>query len=376
MDTRYHSFRFLHGGAQPPPTTFAALRVLNIGCSVFHVSEMERLISSLCPRLQDLTLQTYFELEGVFNFSVRSETLERLDLRVSRVNGRLTVEAPRLVRLAVSEIFITPSLDPQHAARIAAPKLAEVSWYDVYDALRHQFVVAPRRLRKLQVRTCYMDERNMRWSKLAAGLLQRFDAVDELELDLDIVIGQIPYKLFLKDTAKLPECKVLKIRFISNCSELQHCASSTVMHLISKCTGITRLDIRLDRSLWFRQIGENLQQITCPTFRNRRGENNCPCWQPEDEITDGIILDSLEELYIINFTGADDEVDMVKLLLRCKLIPRRVAFRLPNDMNNEMCEKVREKITSLFLPNTKLEIYWNRTLLQKSKSIGIPNLFG
>ncbi|KAF0905154.1 hypothetical protein E2562_000950 [Oryza meyeriana var. granulata] len=238
METKYHSPRLRPHASAGASTTFAALRVLTIGCSAFDTVEMVRLVSSLCPRLQDLTLATHFD--GVSDFSVRSEMLERLELCL-RVAGRLTVETPRLVRLAVSGCFRTPVQNPQYSARVAAPKLADVSWRDVYDPLRHQFVEALRHLRKLRVWPCFMPQKSSHWNVL----LRRFDAVDELELYLSIRRGKIPYKLFLKDTAKLPKCKVLKIRFI-DLFGLQHCTASILLHLISKCTGIRTLDIRVD----------------------------------------------------------------------------------------------------------------------------------
>uniref|UniRef100_A0A0E0LM03 F-box/LRR-repeat protein 15/At3g58940/PEG3-like LRR domain-containing protein n=1 Tax=Oryza punctata TaxID=4537 RepID=A0A0E0LM03_ORYPU len=192
MEAKYHSPRIRHrhphafAGA---PATFAALRVLSIDCSTFDAAEMERLVSTLCPQLQDLTLVTH--LDGVISdFSVRSESLEQLDVRVAvGVAGQLVVEAPRLVQLALSGCFRNPSRNPQNTARVTAPKLTEVTWRDVYNPLGHHFVEASRNLRELQVWPRYMEEKDSRWKKLVVDLLRRFNAVDELE---DCLVLKLP----------------------------------------------------------------------------------------------------------------------------------------------------------------------------------------
>uniref|UniRef100_A0A0E0LM04 FBD domain-containing protein n=1 Tax=Oryza punctata TaxID=4537 RepID=A0A0E0LM04_ORYPU len=71
-----------------------------------------------------------------------------------------------------------------------------------------------------------------------------------------------------------------------------------------------------------RTIGENKQ-------------NDCPCSQPENQITNGIVLDSLQEIEIRNFRGTEDDVDLVKMLLRCKPIPKRVTFHLSSEIKND-----------------------------------------
>ncbi|CAD6223551.1 unnamed protein product [Miscanthus lutarioriparius] len=59
----------------------------------------------------------------------------------------------------------------------------------------------------------------------------------------------------------------------------------------------------------------------------------CKCLEPGSWKTDGITLDSLEELEITSFTGAEDDTEFLKLLFGCKIKLRRMAIHTRKDVS-------------------------------------------
>lgn len=121
--------------------------------------------------------------------TIRSGSLERLKLDGGVADGRVTVDAPRLVRLEMSR---TRHLDPSKVkgARIAAPELSELIWRNAYHPSRDQIADARRHLRKLEVvppdyYSLYYSSKFEVPKKMSA-LFKRFDYVDELSMHMDI----------------------------------------------------------------------------------------------------------------------------------------------------------------------------------------------
>ncbi|KAL6657879.1 hypothetical protein ACP70R_005659 [Stipagrostis hirtigluma subsp. patula] len=108
----------------PEAGTFAALRVLRIDCVYLEMSDLERAVSSQCPRLQEIALTELVRARKV-DLSIRSELLQRLKLgcRIS-IGGQITVQAPRLLRLEMPR-YMGPK-----GCHIAAPSLAEMTWHN------------------------------------------------------------------------------------------------------------------------------------------------------------------------------------------------------------------------------------------------------
>ncbi|CAL4980435.1 unnamed protein product [Urochloa decumbens] len=155
-----------------PAGSFAALTYLMIIRGRMEGSELTALVRTRCPRLRELTL--IVELAATSDVvSLRSGSLHSLVLFVRNAR-RIEVVAPRLEVLEVS-----------HAAQahISAPNLAEIDWHtsDAYNPLHHRFADAGRRLRVLKVGK----------ASAVASLLQQFDEVDEL--DLEICIPQMHF---------------------------------------------------------------------------------------------------------------------------------------------------------------------------------------
>ncbi|WVZ50855.1 hypothetical protein U9M48_002067 [Paspalum notatum var. saurae] len=155
----------------PAAGVFAALTSLTIKGGSIAGSDLTTLVCTQCPRLRELNLSV--ELFADFHdVSLRSDSLHSLWLDI-RNAWPVEVVAPRLEELIVDDDGIT-------MVRItSAPNLAKLVWCGrcVYgDLRRHEFADVGRRLRLLQI---------SRYS-LAASLIQRFDEVDELQLEIYI----------------------------------------------------------------------------------------------------------------------------------------------------------------------------------------------
>lgn len=150
----------------PAAGTFAALTYVNIRDARMDSRELEEFVSCGCPRLEELAVRLPpFLAESVV--CIRSDSLRRLDFHIKNT-WRLEVAAPSLERLSMSNA---------DKAYITALELREVAWEDdTFNPLRHQFTETGRHLRRLVFTL----------SSTTAELLQRFDTVDELIVDIMI----------------------------------------------------------------------------------------------------------------------------------------------------------------------------------------------
>ncbi|KAG0545297.1 hypothetical protein BDA96_02G349200 [Sorghum bicolor] len=272
---------------------FAELRILSIKQGRVSGGDLSRLVSLQCPCLWVLEL-TMLDVDG--DISVRSDTLERLALRVVGVGNRLDVVAPRLEWLQVHGCNY-------EEVRIAAPIVAE-------------------RLAVTQ-------------STPMPPLLERFDAADELSLHLVIPPFPDAYRIFLENTSKLPKSKALTVGL----KVLAHSIESSLLRLLRKCDGITKLEIEL--------IHQDAPKVSlCKLF-------GCSCVQQEMLRTDNVALDFLEEVEFHFFTGSDEDVDLVKLIFMCKETLKKMVINVADDVS--LSEEVYKKIQMFSPPSTTLE---------------------
>lgn len=187
---------------------FAELRILSIKLGRVSGGDLSRVVSLQCPCLWVLEL-AMLDVDG--DISIRSDTLERLGLRVVGVGNRLHVIAPRLEWLQLHGC-------QYQEVRIAAPIMAEVEWDDGYDPARHRITQTGRRLRRLAV---------TQWTPMPP-LLERFDAADELSLHLVIppVSEFMTPSLLFVDSAflqlKLEMCARLPYAFLPSIYKTAH----------------------------------------------------------------------------------------------------------------------------------------------------------
>ncbi|KAL6896788.1 hypothetical protein ACP4OV_007360 [Aristida adscensionis] len=329
--------------------TFAALRALRIvECAGLRLGDLERAVSTQCPRLRELTLSLYdtVSLRDLGRaVSIRSDTLERLKL-AGTVTAGVAVDAPRLALLEISRRSV-PQPEVRHGVHVAAPELTEVVWHGVYDPRRDGIVRAGRHLRRLEVTPDCSYQCVDLAQRTTSALLHLFDTVDEL-----IMTGEnLGYKVFMS-LAKLPRCKVFKLRLHQGCD---HGFATSILDLLRKCTGIKRFNLSLSQvSYWNREHRE----LTFAQMMTNSGSIAA--------------LDSLEEAEFRFARVRDTEVDLLRLLLTicCRAAPRRVAVHATHEtecvawrrygapcLSRSSCEA----IAGLCRPETSVEFfrYWH-----------------
>ncbi|KAK1692821.1 hypothetical protein QYE76_009518 [Lolium multiflorum] len=178
---------------RPPPVgVFAALVEMDIRLATMDARALEVLVSSQCPRLQNLSL-LFFRLVNDSDVSISSASLRRLRF-YDRETRRVNVAAPNLQELRVSLLG---------EVHVAAPNLAELASYNIGQFV---FAEAVRNLRLLEAAD---------WSAMAT-LMRQFDTVDELRLHADVKEDE--FVRFMDDTTNLLKCDTLSVSLRSRCS--------------------------------------------------------------------------------------------------------------------------------------------------------------
>ncbi|TVU38534.1 hypothetical protein EJB05_11909, partial [Eragrostis curvula] len=140
------------------------------------------------------------------------------------------------------------------------------------------------------------------------------------------------YPLFIENTSKLPKSKALTVGIKIRGNALR----SSLLHLLRKCGGITKLEIELIPT-----DKVSLCDLYC-----------CDCVQSEALRTNNVTLDSLEHVEFHFFT--DDDVDLAKMMFMCKNTIKKMVINVPDDV--PLNKEVREKIQSFSHPRTTLKI--------------------
>ncbi|CAO2149379.1 unnamed protein product [Urochloa humidicola] len=288
---------------RPPPTgIFRALTVLSIRSCWIEASELAALVSTQCPCLMKLMLSSIV-LVSDSDLSIRSDSLRTLWFSV-RETRRLEIVAPRLEKLSVSASI--------NEAIISAPNLAELEWsHPVYDPQCHHFDDVRCRLRKLEL-------------GLNVSLLQQFDEVDELTLDMLIPEGIAAYQNFLNETNNLPKCQILTV----SSGWDYHGLVPGMLHLLRSCSS-TRKVFLLDYSDYA------MRRPCMPA---------CPCLVEDSNRIDDISLSSLEEVEIVSYTSYHGALEFVERLSRCNAaILKKVVLKQNTapPPTKELCEKIR-----------------------------------
>ena len=69
---------------------------------------------------------------------------------------------------------------------------------------------------------------------------------------------------------------------------------------------------------------------------------NCPCEQPSNRRSENVSLANLEVVEIHGLEGKDDEVDFLKIILRCATVLRILTMTISDDISpsNNSYEKI------------------------------------
>ncbi|CAN6175749.1 unnamed protein product [Urochloa humidicola] len=314
---------------QPPPLpggagagSFAALASLRIKRARVDGRELGEVLFSRCPRLKELFLKRITLKDRHDVLSVRSDSLERLDMEMTvGFDARVEVFAPRLKVLAYKRIY-------GGDARIAAPGLLELCWYGLYDPTRHDLREAGRHLQRLEIAK----------NSPAAQLIQQFYSIHELQLTLKVWEGIYHYNHYLQLINGLCKCKVLVVGFVVT----QHAIKPVILQFLNKCAGVKKIVVR--------SLGYRMDKCLCKSW-----ECQCDGSKKQSPKIDDTALGSLELVEIKDDMEAYHKVEFVKLLCEYSAsFQKRVTITV---IENK--QSVREKIFNICVPNDKVVINVN-----------------
>uniref|UniRef100_J3MLV5 F-box domain-containing protein n=1 Tax=Oryza brachyantha TaxID=4533 RepID=J3MLV5_ORYBR len=311
----------------PPVGSFAALTALTITGAFLEGGGFEDVLSSSrCPRLQRLKVRgVMLRTAADDDVSIRSGSLERLDFFVHGV-ARLEVAAPRLRCFRAA---LEARGDGVPEASIAAPMLEAVDWHGAFDAQRHLFLEAGRRLQRLAV-----------FDVPTAALMRRFHIVDELVLSFGIAPGTQGYRMFLDATIFFARCEVLDLHMTTR----RHSFTSAAFHLLNRSAGVRKLMIHL------------------PRMGNKSCIEGCPCSLPDSCKTDKIQLDSLKEVEILGFRGDVHHLKFINLLLKCHVpILKKLYIKVSKDVKS-LNKRTSHKIRRIIDDHPDIDVEFNLPL--------------
>ncbi|TVU38536.1 hypothetical protein EJB05_11911, partial [Eragrostis curvula] len=256
----------------PAAGAFTALTLMKIRDACVDGRELGRVVSFCCPRLKEIVLTLITLRDEVGGLSIRSCSLERLEITYRPTEGRLQVATPELRSL---------TLDVSCDVYVLAP-LSELEWRNYcYEPNRHRFQGAGSHLRRLGVSFA---------NSTVVPLMQQFHTVDEL--DLTIIAPELAYgneSIFLHDIKDVAKSEVLVVRFIGQ----ERVFKRTMLHLLTKFPGIRNLVVILNFSTPYY---ETYSLYCCPKSREL------------------LALDSLEDVEIRSFKGSSEELEFLEQL--------------------------------------------------------------
>ncbi|CAM0909273.1 unnamed protein product [Alopecurus aequalis] len=288
---------------------FAALRTLLLLDCIVVDKDLAALLSC-CPRLRVLVLRqkaTDWLNDHRWIITVHSETLQELvmDFEKTWVSG-VDIVAPVLKQLTLSfRAYEEASIS------ISAPMLEKVSWcchyvpgdigFGLWTLTRLRLQTAQRQ-EELPSLRIHVSNSSYHFSDEEASL------AEEIEKHMFLDISALELHL----------------------STMGHVFGAFVMHLLE----MNRVGSVIRRLKIVRQSSQEKEACL----------DNCPC-EPTDWRTQIISLTALEELEIYGFQGQDHEYDLLKLILSCAPMLKKMTMKLSREVSSS--NNARTKIFAL-----------------------------
>ncbi|EAZ40209.1 hypothetical protein OsJ_24653 [Oryza sativa Japonica Group] len=282
------------GLSLPPSGVFAKLRELHLVYVRFN-GELT-LDDAMLPSLEWLDIG---KSRGLASLTLRLAPLTLMALHDMRWLRRLNAVLPGLKELSVSECF----LEHLDGVSIVADEMEQLRWPGFYWPGLVYFSRMPR-LRTLCVSVSdFAHGSREAFNQGSQMLLNRYPSIHHLELRVVIKTGVTPLMVGITG---LPYTKILTLHLVTE----GHSYGASVLHILTMCTRIAKLTLMIPK--YFEVEDACAEICICDWLPNWRNEN--------------ILLECLEEVTILYYRGEDDELDLLKLLVRGATGLRRIRI--------------------------------------------------
>uniref|UniRef100_A0A0E0I228 F-box domain-containing protein n=2 Tax=Oryza nivara TaxID=4536 RepID=A0A0E0I228_ORYNI len=282
------------GLSLPPSGVFAKLRELHLVYVRFN-GELT-LDDAMLPSLECLDIG---KSRGLASLTLRLAPLTLMALHDMRWLRRLNAVLPGLKELSVSECF----LEHLDGVSIVADEMEQLRWPGFYWPGLVYFSRMPR-LRTLCVSVSdFAHGSREAFNQGSQMLLNRYPSIHHLELRVVIKTGVTPLMVGITG---LPYTKILTLHLVTE----GHSYGASVLHILTMCTRIAKLTLMIPK--YFEVEDACAEICICDWLPNWRNKN--------------ILLECLEEVTILYYRGEDDELDLLKLLVRGATGLRRIRI--------------------------------------------------
>uniref|UniRef100_A0ACD5WI69 Uncharacterized protein n=1 Tax=Avena sativa TaxID=4498 RepID=A0ACD5WI69_AVESA len=293
------------------PGEFSALeRLVLDACTIADLVTM----IIRCPRLRVLKVTTHKYSPKVMVFS---GSLQELDLTVQ---SDTECESIHIVTPLLEQLKLNVHGYMDIAVSISAPMVGKVSWWRSYTSMPLIFGFWWLRTMRLETVENYKH-------KDEEAVFSQLPRVHVLSMEIS---SYNPLGVAVEFAHEMDRLLV-----ISNFSVLE-------LHLDAQGHGFGSLVLRLLQMPHMRTTTQKLKVILQGLYQMPQASKcvgHCPCGEPLDWRSQSILLTSLEEVEINNFTGGCDEMEFVRFIFECApMLTRMIIWVAPGFKQSEIEE--------------------------------------
>ncbi|XP_047082397.1 putative F-box/FBD/LRR-repeat protein At2g05300 isoform X2 [Lolium rigidum] len=321
------------GLSVPPLGVFARLTSLFMCCVRLHgpCSLGDAVSSARCPALRKLTV---YQAWGLGNFAIHSDSLLEIDLKHLHGLEQLTVMAPALKRLYVICCLSKPS----SIANISAPQLVSLEWAGYYDPRFTQLGKMDnlQRLRTSDFLVYGHHDFGHELNSNSLRLLRRFELIPRLSFMLIYVPNIANTQYLMEDITRLPNIAHMALTIKPE----GHFFGASVFHVLKMCTGVRKLVLTLISAA-------HHPETACPSA--------CVCNQQSNWKTEGLVLNRLRAVEILNLRGTEHEAALVKRLFDWATVLKKVTVTFHRSVAESTAKEFWQILRTFSRPEIRMK---------------------
>ncbi|XP_051180115.1 putative F-box/FBD/LRR-repeat protein At3g49030 isoform X3 [Lolium perenne] len=270
------------------------------------------------------------------NFAVHSDSLLEIDLKHLHGLEQLTVMAPALKRLCVICCLSKPS----STANISAPQLVSLEWAGYYDPRFTQLGKMDnlQRLRTSAFLVYGQHDFGHELNSNSLRLIRRFELIPRLSFMLIYVPNIANTQYLMKDITRLPNIAHMTLTIKPE----GHFFGASVFHVLKMCTGVRKLVLTLISAAHHPEV-----QTACPSA--------CVCNQQSNWKTEGLVLNRLRAVEILNLRGTEHEAALVKRLFDWATVLKKVTVTFHRSVAESTAKEFWQILRTFSRPEIRMK---------------------